>query len=151
MGFPGGSTGWESACNAGGLGSIPGLGISPGDEMATYYSILAWRIPWTVAYQAPLSVGILQARILEWVAMPSSRGYSQPRDRTGFPCITGRFFTSWTTREAHDNILKSKYITLPTKVSMVKAMVFPVVMYGCESWTTKKTEFWRINAFKLWC
>ena len=50
-----------------------------------------------------------------------------------------------------DSILKSRDITLPTKVSLVKAMVFPVVMYGCESWTMKKAERWRIDAFKLWC
>ena len=50
-----------------------------------------------------------------------------------------------------DSILKSKDITLPTKVHLVKAMVFPVVMYGCESWTIKKTEHQRIDAFELWC
>ena len=50
-----------------------------------------------------------------------------------------------------DNILKSRDITLPTKVSLVKAMVFPVVMYGCESWTIKKDEPRRIDAFELWC
>ena len=48
-------------------------------------------------------------------------------------------------------ILKSRHITLPTKVPLVKAMVFPVVMYGCESWTIKKSESWRIDAFELWC
>ena len=50
-----------------------------------------------------------------------------------------------------DSILKSKDITLPTKVCLVKAMVFPVVMYGCESWTIKKAEHQRIDAFELWC
>ena len=50
-----------------------------------------------------------------------------------------------------DSILKSKDITLPTKVHLVKAMVFPVVMYGCESWTVKKAEHQRIEAFELWC
>ena len=50
-----------------------------------------------------------------------------------------------------DSILKSRDITLPTKVRLVKAMVFPVVMYGCESWTVKKTECRRIDAFELWC
>ena len=50
-----------------------------------------------------------------------------------------------------DSIFKSRDITLPTKVSLVKAMVFPVVMYGCESWTVKKAECRRIDAFKLWC
>ena len=50
-----------------------------------------------------------------------------------------------------DSILKSRDITLPTKVRLVKAMVFPVVMYGCESWTVKKAERLRIDAFELWC
>ena len=50
-----------------------------------------------------------------------------------------------------DSILKSRDITLPTKVHLVKAMVFPVVMYGCESWTVKKAECHRIDAFELWC
>ena len=50
-----------------------------------------------------------------------------------------------------DNILKSRDITLPAKVHLVRAMVFPVVMYGCESWTIKKAECWRIDAFELWC
>ena len=50
-----------------------------------------------------------------------------------------------------DSILKSRDITLPTKVHLVKAMVFPVVMYGCESWTIKKAERRRIGAFELWC
>ena len=49
------------------------------------------------------------------------------------------------------SILKSRDITLPTKVRLVKAMVFPVVMYGCESWTVKKAECRRIDAFELWC
>ena len=50
-----------------------------------------------------------------------------------------------------DSILKSRNITLPTKVHLVKPVVFPVVIYGCESWTMKKAEHWRINAFELWC
>ena len=50
-----------------------------------------------------------------------------------------------------DSILKSRDITLPTKVRLIKAMVFPVVMYGCESWTMKKAERGRIDAFELWC
>ena len=50
-----------------------------------------------------------------------------------------------------DSILKSRDITLPTKVHLVKAMVFPVVIYGCESWTVKKAEGQRIDAFELWC
>ena len=50
-----------------------------------------------------------------------------------------------------DSILKSRDITLPTKICLVKAMVFPVVMYGCESWIVKKAECGRIDAFELWC
>ena len=50
-----------------------------------------------------------------------------------------------------DSILKSKDITLPTKVHLVKAMVFPIVMYGCENWTIKKVEYRRTDAFELWC
>ena len=56
--------------------------------------------------------------------------------------------TPW--KKIYDSILKSREITLPTKVHLVKAMVSPVVMYGCESWTTKKAEHWRIDAFELW-
>ena len=58
------------------------------------------------------------------------------------------FVTLWTNM---DSILKSRDITLPTKVCLVKATIFPVVMYGCESWTIKKAECWRIDAFELWC
>ena len=49
------------------------------------------------------------------------------------------------------NILESRDITMPTKIHRVKAMIFPVVMYGCESWTVRKAEHWRIDAFELWC
>ena len=68
--------------------------------------------------------GIFQARILEWVAISYSN---------------------------LDSILKSRDLTLPTKVRLVKAMVFPAVMYGCESWTVKKAEHQRIDAFEVWC
>ena len=50
-----------------------------------------------------------------------------------------------------DSILKSRDITLPTKVHLVRAMVFPIVMYGCESWTIKEAECWRMDAVELWC
>ena len=87
------------------------------------------------------------------------------------PALAGGFFTTSTTWEALDlnisdapclllgrkvmtnldSILKSRDITLPTKVHLVKAIIFPVVMYGCESWTVKKAECWRNDAFELWC
>ena len=65
--------------------------------------------------------------------------------------IKRRLFLSRKVMTNLDSILKSKDITLPKKVHLVKAMVFPVVMYGCESWTIKKAECWRIDAFELWC
>ena len=61
--------------------------------------------PWTVACQGPLSMGIIQESILEWVAMPSSRGSSQPRERTQVSYIAGRFFIIWATREAQSIFL----------------------------------------------
>ena len=66
-------------------------------------SVVSWlcATPWAAARQAPLSVGSLQARILEWVAMPSSRGSSQPRDQTQVSCTAGGFLTIWATREAY--------------------------------------------------
>ena len=65
--------------------------------------------------------------------------------------ITRRLLLRRTVMTNLDSILKSRDITLPTKVRLVKAMVFPVVMYGCESWTMKKAECRRIDAFELWC
>ena len=61
---------------------------------------------WTITHQAPLSMGILQARILEWVAMPSSRGSSQARDQTQVSRIAGGFFTIWATREAQKSVIE---------------------------------------------
>ena len=65
--------------------------------------------------------------------------------------IKGRLLLGRKVMTNLDSILKSRAITLPTKVCLVKAMVFPVVMYGCESWTIKKPEGRRIDAFELWC
>jgi len=66
-------------------------------------------------------------------------------------CELGCGNTWWTKTTNLDSVLNSRDITLPTKVCLVKAMVFPVAMYGCESWTIKKAESWRIDAFELWC
>ena len=115
--------------------------------------------------------GILQARTLEWGAIsfpnawkwkvkvklcPTSRPHGLqptrllhpwdfPGKSTGVGCHCLLYMTNT------DSIFKSRDITLPTKVRLVKAMVFPVVMYGCESWTVRKVECWRIDAFELWC
>ena len=81
--------------------------------------------------------GIFQARVLEWLPFPSPWDLTNP----GSTELSGKLV---------DSILKSRDITFPTKVHLVKAMVFPVVMYGCESWTIKKAEHRRIDAFELW-
>ena len=65
--------------------------------------------------------------------------------------IKGRLLIGRKVMSNLDKIVKSRDITLPTKVHLVKAMIFPVVMYGCESWTVKKAECRRIDVFKLWC
>ena len=86
-------------------------------------------IPWTAAYQAPLSMG-----------------FSRQEYWSGLPLLSlATYLTNL------DSILKSRNITLPTEVHLVKAMVFPVVIYGCESWTIKKAKRARIDAFELWC
>ena len=65
--------------------------------------------------------------------------------------IKRRLHLGWKAMTNLDSIFKSRDITSPTKVHLLKAMVFPVVMYGCESWTVKKAEHRRIDAFELWC
>ena len=101
-------------------------------EMATHSSILAWRIPGTG----------------EPGGLPSMRSHR-----------VGHYWSDLLQQQqSHrkamtilDSVLKSRDIMLPTKVHLVKAMVFPVVMFGCESWTIKKAEHRRIDAFALWC
>ena len=65
--------------------------------------------------------------------------------------IKRHLLLGWKVMTNLDSLLKSREITLPTKVHLVNVMVFPVVMYGCESWIIKKAECWRIDAFELWC
>ena len=65
--------------------------------------------------------------------------------------IKRHLLLGWKAMTNLDSVLKSRDITLLTKVHIVKAMVFPVVMYGCENWTIRKAECWRIDAFELWC
>ena len=90
--------------------------------MATHSSVLAWRIPGT-------------------------------REPGGLPSLgSHRVRHDWSNlAAAADSILKNRDITLPRKVRLVKAVIFPVVKYGCEIWTMKKVEHWRIDAFELWC
>ena len=87
-----------------------------------------WKQCQTLYFCAPKSLQMVSA------AMKLKDGYSLEEKLTNL-----------------DSILKTRDITLPTKVHLVKSMVFPVVMYGCESWTIKKAECQRIDAFELWC
>ena len=89
-----------------------------------------WKVkgtPWTAAYQAPLSVGFSRQEYWSRVPLPSRLPLTNL-----------------------DSILKSRDTTLPTKIHLVKTMVFPVVMHECESWTRQKAEHWRIDVFELW-
>ena len=100
-------------------------------EMASHSCILAWRIPWMEEPGRLQSTGSQRVRH-DWV--------------TSLHLLLGRKVMT-----NLDSILKSRDISLPTKVHLIKVMVFPVVMYGCESWTVKKAERWRIGSFELWC
>ena len=86
---------------------------------------------------------------------PSSALYTTPRTSylgvSWLMLLPPYFFSHRKVMTNLDSVLKSRDITLPTKVHLVKAMVFPVVMYGCESWTVKKAESQRIEAFEQWC
>ena len=111
---------------------------------------------WTVAHQAPLS---MEFSMEYWSGLPFPTPGDLPDPGIEPTCVTspalaGCFFTTSATWEAPtqlDSILKSRAITLLTKVHLVKAMVFPAVMYRCASWTIKKVEHQRIDAFELWC
>ena len=147
--------------------------------------------PWTVACQAPLSMGFSRQEywsglpspspgdlpgpgidprflhLLHWQKDPLLLSYSgSPLSKKGVQierkrsllCLVEKALYLTASRHdwsdlaaAADSILKSRDITLPTKVCLVKAIVFPVVMCGCESWIIKKAEHWRIDAFELWC
>ena len=100
-------------------------------ELATHSSTLALKIPWTEE---------LGAGFYPWGCKESGMTV------TSLYLVLGREVMIHL-----DNILKSRDITLPTKVLMVKVMIFPVIMYSCESWTIEKAKSWRIDAFELWC
>ena len=128
-------------------------------------------IPRTVAYQAPPSMGFSRQEYWSALSLPSSlhifssvQSLSSVHSLRPHELKPTRFLHLWdfpgknTGVGCHfllqtnlDSILKSRDITLPTKVWLVKAMIFSVVMHGCESWAVKKAECQRIDAFELWC
>ena len=134
--------------------------------------------PWTVAHQPPLSVGILQTRILEWVAMPSSRGSSQPRGGTQVSHIAGRFFTIWATREDNslvsislESVTENHFIPLECNVSLVVLVLCVLVLasahftkqshlllfmavvsnlFGTRDWFCGRQFFHRLTGSRWW-
>ena len=99
----------------------------------------------------PITSWQIDAEIVETVAVCTLGGSKIAADGDCSHEIKRRLLFGRKVMTNLDNILKSRDITLPTKVRLVKAMVFPVVMYGCESWTVKRAEPRRIDAFELWC
>ena len=114
--------------------------------MTIHSSTHAWKSPWTEKPGGLQSMGLQRvghdqstSLSFSFFLFPILQADSLPAELSGKPMTN------------LDSILKSRYISLPIKVHLVKAMVFPVVMYGCESWTIKKAEHRRIDAFELWC
>ena len=122
-------------------------------KLPGHYQMLScvwlFETPWTVACQSPLSMGILQARIPEWVAMPSSRGSSQPMDQTQVSSITSRFFSIWATREAQEywssslSPLQGIFLTQELKQSLIHCrQIF--FFFFLTRWVTRGSqEYWR--------
>ena len=184
-GFPCGSAGKQSTCNARDLGLIPGWEDPLEKGKAIHSSILAWRIQihrWHHTYgrkqwrteepldergewKSWLKLNIQKTKIMASGPITSWQiGGETTKIVTDFIFLGSKItadddFSHEIKRRLVlrrkamtnlDSILKSRDITLPTKVHLGKAMVFLVVMYGCESWTIKKAEWWRIDAFELW-
>ena len=140
------------------MSSVPGSGRSPGEGNGNPSSIPAWKIPWTEDYGGLQSMRSQRVRhslankqqqcyIQKWLKEEIlSSHHKEKIFSIALMLLLGRKVVT-----NLDSILKSRDITLPTKVRLVKTMIFPVVMYGCESWTVKKAECRRIDAFELWC
>ena len=137
-GFPDGSVGKESACNAGNEES---------EKVCLKLNIQKTK----VMASSPITSWQIDGETVETVADFISGGPQITANGDRSHEIKRRLLLGRKVMTNLDSILKSRDITLPTKVRLVKAMVFPVVMYGCETWTTKKAECRRIDVFELWC
>ena len=115
--------------------------------MADYFTTLQWVLSYIDMNQPWSYMSSPSRSPLPPPSPPDSSGSSQARALV--PCIPHGLVICFTIDNTH--AIKSSNTTLLTEVYIVKATVFPVVMYGCESWTIKKAEHWRIDAFKLWC
>ena len=134
--------------------SVPGILQARTLEWVAISFSSAWK--WKVKVKSLRHVhGIFQARVLEWGAIAFSDfilgGSKIAADGDCSHEIKWCLLLGRKVMTNLESILKRRDITLPTKVRLVKAMVFPVIMYGCESWTIKKAECQRIDAFELWC
>ena len=130
--------------------------------MAPHSSTLAWKIPWMEEPGRVQSMGSLRVghdsvtslslfTFMHWRRKWQPTPVFLPGESQGRQSLVGCRLWARTELDSTEVTFKSRDITLPTKVRLVKAMVFPVVMNGCESWTVKKAECQRFDAFKLWC
>ena len=113
-------------------------GVIWGSCVVSHSVVSDTATPWTIAHQAPLSVGILQARILDYVAIPFSRGSSQPRDQTWVSCIAGRFFTIWATREGPCDLRDTAKVALSSHTtencSIITFSLLLCLSYNSNHW-----------------
>ena len=123
---------------------------SPTPEACSNSSPSCWWCHPTISYSVILFSSCLQS-FLASGSFPMSLFHHSTADGDGSHEIKRRLLLGRKVMTNLDSILKSRDITFPKKVHLVKAMVFPVVMYGCESWTVNKAEHQRIDAFELWC
>ena len=137
-----------------------GWGDPLGKEIATHSSTLAWKIPWTEELNIQKTKIMASGPITSWeidgetVETVSDFIFGVSKITADGECsheIKRRLHLGQKVMTNLDSILKSRDITLLTKVSLVKAMVFPIVVYGCESWTRRKAECQTTDVFELWC
>jgi len=124
--------------------------VSQEAGQVVWYSHLFQNFPQFIVIHPVKGFGIVNKAEID-VFLELSCFFHDPADGDCNYEIKGRLLLGRKVMTNLDSILKSEDITLPTKVCLVKAMVFPVVMYGCESWTVKKAQRQRIDAFELWC
>ena len=154
-------SGKESACQCRRHEFDPWSGSPPEEEMATHSRILAWRIPWTEEPDRSSVLGISQARVLEWVAISSSRGSSQPRDWTRIFCIGRKVLYCWATWEAHichesESEVVQSYLTLcdPVDCSSSGSSVHGILQARILEWVAisfSRGSSWPMDRTQVSC
>ena len=120
-------------------------------SLSILWHCLSLRLEWKLIFSSPVATAEFYGERVETVSYFIFLGSKITADGDCSHEIKRHLFLGRKVMTNLDNIFKSRDITLPTKVCLVKGMVYPVVMYGCESWTVKKAESRRIDAFELWC